>query len=405
MSQTPTQPAVNWAEYHAKVAPRREIIEGKLDKKLTGIEEAIKADWLGPNFQFYGGSLITLSLIVGPEAYVSRFDAAMDFLKVHVESLEQKPEKDAWYKTADVMIFLAMARCMGAATIPSVADGFEERWLPRLVRYKREMSDHEPQTMALAALAATQFDLVPSYTGGGPLRAKVEPGQTFQFNVTEFIRYMASAAKKGIEAEAVWPAFREFVTLFIMKMQADSLRDADLIFAALAYYVHFEKEAPGNVIGRLYALINEIKASQSPKITFVSIDELLHISPELLITYETGSEHSPFDTYGRVVLTIKGDGETVLESHKTGRGPRQRDASIASYQIRELIDSLKEGGFPEGSQQIFVPDATIARIRIEQQGHAAELKLDRYEAEKIAGYNRACDILDSLVMQLAPYGD
>lgn len=405
MSQTPSQLPVNWTEYHAKVAPRREIIEESIQEMIVEIEEAIEANWLGPSFQFYGFSLTTLSLIFGPETYIKHFDEAMDLLKIHLESFEQRTEKDVWYKITDVIAFLAIARSMGVSTIPSIAEGFEEKWLPLLKKYKRQMSDDEPQTMALTALATAQFDLVPFYSGCGPLRAKIEPGRTFQFNVTEFIRYMASAAKKGMEAEAVKPAFHEFVSLFIMKLQANSLRDVDLILAAQAYYVHFEKCSPGEIIQRLYELINEIKAIQSPKITFVSIAELLTISPELTITYQTGSENSPYDKHGRIVLTIKGDGETILESYKAGRDPKQRDATIASYQIIELVDSLKEGDFPNGSQQIFVPGATIATIRVEQAGAKAELKLDRYEAQKMTGYSRAYDILDSLAAQLAPYGD
>jgi hypothetical protein len=121
--------------------------------------------------------------------------------------------------------------------------------LDRLAGEAGDLPEPERHTGGLAAVAAGKTKLVSKFVGGGKLPAKIQPGETFAFNVPGFVRYMAVAADKGVSAAAVEPAWLDFVSAFPRKLAAETLSWPDLLWAGRIYYHLFEKR-PTSEVGK-----------------------------------------------------------------------------------------------------------------------------------------------------------
>lgn len=130
--------------------------------------------------------------------------------------------------------------------------------LERLAGEAKDLSEPQGHTAGLAAVAAGKTKLVSKFVGGGKLPAKFTPGETFLFNVTGFIRYLAVATDKGATAADVQPAWHDFVRAFPRKLAAETLDWPDLLWAGRIYYHGFEKRPAGEVAGAIRELVSSL---------------------------------------------------------------------------------------------------------------------------------------------------
>jgi hypothetical protein len=260
MSESATVPA-SWSELIAKVVSNRDRSFRSVEKDAAWLqsesEDSLAIALIGPSW-----SLARLSVTLGPTECAPAFTRFDSNLEAAIELVEARGLNNQFPGAVVVLQYINNARCAGLA-VPESAVGAEAKWLPALAPYQSQMSDKDSYTMALAALALGAFDLVPTFSGGGSLPASIEPGQKFQFNVQKLIRYMAAAAVQGAKVDDVSPAFREFVLTFPFKLGAKSLDWTDLLYAARAYYVHFERRPAETVAQTLHELVTSIAAGSS----------------------------------------------------------------------------------------------------------------------------------------------
>lgn len=191
-------------------------------------------------------------LCVGAERCRSALRPAVAVLRQKMSSEFRGINKKNAGRAKGFLDCINLLRCLGEPAPLS-----EDAWLAALAKYDKQFDEFRSQTLALAALATGQTELVPVFVGGGKLPKSFKPGQSFQFNVQGFARYIAVAINQGATAEDVQPAWEELVEVFPRKLAAETLDWVDLFWAGRAMMVHFEKRDAGEVAQALYDYVRE----------------------------------------------------------------------------------------------------------------------------------------------------
>jgi hypothetical protein len=194
------------------------------------------------------------AVALGPEEFLPLFPPLDKHLGSSLRELGSDITGDDVVRALGLLNYLNIARCCGAQ-VPRKAVGLEQKWLPQLAQFSDGYTEGESKTLALAALAAARPDLVPAFIGGRALPSNIKPGETFQFNVQGFVRYIAVAMREGAAPEAVEPAWRDFVECFPRKLASQTLRWVDLLWAARAMMEHFERRPAETVAAALHEFL------------------------------------------------------------------------------------------------------------------------------------------------------
>lgn len=205
-------------------------------------------------FETLARNLARCVLCAGIDRSISMIKAAAQALAPALPDFRRGIDKDNCDAASGVLDFVNLLRCTGE---PAPAEVDEAAWLAAISKFDDEFSEKRLNTLTLAALAAGQPELVPKLIGGGRLPKTFKPGETFQFNVQGFTRYMAVAMQHGAEAEDAGPAWGEFVAVFPRKLATDTLDWIDPFWATRAFMVHFEKRDAGEVAQSLYDYVRE----------------------------------------------------------------------------------------------------------------------------------------------------
>lgn len=112
-------------------------------------------------------------------------------------------------------------------------DGVDDGWLKSLLTSAEDFSDQERRSLAFAALAMQRSDTALEFILADPI-ADPSPGQLFEFNTFDLIRYLAAAITDGLSAESVHPAWEEHVRLFPLNLAASASDWPDLLHASHA---------------------------------------------------------------------------------------------------------------------------------------------------------------------------
>jgi hypothetical protein len=257
MPESRSVPA-SWSELITKITASRDRRFQVLAENAAELQSASDS-MLAVDFGAAADLVAGLSVVLGPAACRHTFTLFDSGLQAILGLLAGRSFEHGLVGGLSVLRYIHSARCSGAR-LPAPAVKAEVEWLPAFVPHRGRVAEKYSDAMAFAALALGRFDLVPTFLGGGPLPASIEPGQTFQFNVQKFVRYMATAAVGGAKAEEVLPAFREFVLVFPFKLGAESLDWGELLYAARAYYVYFEHRSVETVSQTLHEFVTGIAA-------------------------------------------------------------------------------------------------------------------------------------------------
>ena len=102
-----------------------------------------------------------------------------------------------------LLSFVNVLRCCGR-TLPSEADGLEERWLAATLSLRPRMLPDERLTAAFACVGSTQLPLMPRFLRK-PVPKRCQPRLTFGPDTTGFVRYLAAAVATAAPETAVAP--------------------------------------------------------------------------------------------------------------------------------------------------------------------------------------------------------
>lgn len=162
------------------------------------------------------GPLAEVAVLHGPAACLP----AIALYSPHIA--EAITDADARYAAApekwslarlSFLTFVQELRCCGQA-LPPEADGLGPRWLERLLAIRLRMEERDRLKAGFTCILQGRTDLVRRYVRGGPLPRRLRPGQRFGRDMTALVRYLAVAAETQAEAEAIAPAWEEFLSQF-----------------------------------------------------------------------------------------------------------------------------------------------------------------------------------------------
>lgn len=146
--------------------------------------------------------------------------------------------------------FLNVVECAGSISSP--LDGVDAKALiGAVVKGKAGLSEKELHRAAFAAVGTGGDALVPKLLGHKS-KDTFEPGRTFGFNSVGFLQYLALAQAEGANAEAVAPAFDEFVRAFPRKLGAGTLDWPELLWAARGHLHRLGGTPVSQVVAELH---------------------------------------------------------------------------------------------------------------------------------------------------------
>lgn len=241
-----------WPELVEQAHEARERSEGVLRYLLERAARR-RGGALPGRLSVPAASLARTATLLGPAEAAPLFAAAEELLPEAIDACREGPSKQSCLGCLAVLSYLNVGRSVGATRY---AEGgrLEALWIPALAELKRELDEGERQRAAFAALAGAEGAALARLARVTLLR-RPPPGQTFGFDVQGYLRYMASAAAASADAEAVRPAWHDFVRHFPHKLGASTLSFVELMCAARAYYVTFEAVAPERVAQRVHELV------------------------------------------------------------------------------------------------------------------------------------------------------
>ena len=118
------------------------------------------------------------------------------------------------------------------------------------------------------------------------------------------------------------------------------------------------------------------------------------------IAYSVGSEHNPGDPFGRSALAIEPDGTAKLD-HYTRAGHAAWTGKVAPEAMERLWGALEQAGFPTVPQQPVPAGSTIRTLAVGAGAERKAAHVTWHGAAKLAGYDVAFGILDTVVRQLS----
>jgi hypothetical protein len=157
-----------------------------------------------------------------------------------------EPVKEATAAAIGTLSYIALLRCLSVA-LPTTANGVEARWLRVAARQRRDLNDADIRTAALAAVAVGEVDLVRQFAGGGPLKARRTPREIAGPNVAGFTRHLAEVIKGGGGRDAVEEPWWSLLRMFPLTLASNGVQWVDLVWAAMAMMVQFEKQPAAEV--------------------------------------------------------------------------------------------------------------------------------------------------------------
>jgi len=156
--------------------------------------------------------------------------------------------------TISLLAFMNVLRCCGEVLPLEIEkDNLEAHWLEGAAQHRKFLAPDKRLSAAFACLPTRQTHLIPHFIGGRALRKTMEPGRIFGADTTEFVRYIAVALTVGAPADAILPAWHDFLADFPRKTARNSIRWHDLLWCAYTIMVTVEQRQAATVADTLHA--------------------------------------------------------------------------------------------------------------------------------------------------------
>jgi hypothetical protein len=122
----------------------------------------------------------------------------------------------------------------------------------------------------------------------------------------------------------------------------------------------------------------------------------LSYASDLHLEYAVGAEQDPTNPYGRVVLTILGDGEATVTQHVHGSHNRW-DCRTTRQVIDWALELLNAAGFPDVAAHMISPGAT-RNVRLVLGGRTLQTPEIAYHVPPtMPAYQLLFQLLDEVV--------
>jgi hypothetical protein len=191
-------------------------------------------------------------------------DVARDAVHLSKDALPRvlahgdEPPHAAPASSIHVLSYVALLRCLDLA-VPDTARDLESRWLTIVAARPDLVDESGVRTAALACVAAGQIDLTPRFAGGGGLAPRKTSRHVAGPNILGLARHLAEVIKGGGGYEAVEEPWSNFLKMFPLTLASDGCRWVDLVWAAIAMMVHFEKRPVSEVGIWLPQLVKDLE--------------------------------------------------------------------------------------------------------------------------------------------------
>ena len=115
------------------------------------------------------------------------------------------------------------------------------------------------------------------------------------------------------------------------------------------------------------------------------------------LTYRVGNEENPGDPFGRSLLEVAPDGSARLDHFARGGIKRAWSGRVEAAALERLWAALDRAGFPQVPKHPIVGGATMRGLTVGDRRAMVEW----HAARKLAGYDEAFGLLDTIVRQLS----
>lgn len=224
----------------------------------------------------YASTLLGISSIIS-QAAVSRGSSRLSefvnpLIPVFEKAVEELTGRVTNSNRAQVTSIITMRNALiccepkgNESRVIDVADDSQvATWLEGLARFAKRLTDWELRNSAIAAIEIGATDMIPTFLAGGNLPPSVSSGETFQFNTTGLLRYLAVARTTGVGLEVVMPALNDFIESFPYKLAADSLDWDELLYVGRIAFSIIANEPASSVSDTMHAVISSMAIGDLP---------------------------------------------------------------------------------------------------------------------------------------------
>lgn len=124
------------------------------------------------------------------------------------------------------------------------------------------------------------------------------------------------------------------------------------------------------------------------------------ILPGDRIWYTVGEEQNPSNPFGRVVLTIEGDGTATLEHHFIG-GDGAWTGKVDPELIARIRSELARSPFPDAPREPIPPGTTLRQLEVVTDEEPQYVILSTFQGDRLDGYREAFALLDAIATRLS----
>jgi len=248
----------NWRELRAAELARLDETLGELRFEADLVTKVLNRDvaTLAAAFEGSPEYLARVFVVAGADRAAGAGYLAGEPLQ-RVVAHGDEPAEAAPASSVSVLSYMALMRCLGRK-VPDQAAAVESRWLAIIAERPDLLNESDLRTAALAAVAASQADLVPQFVGGGALVPRNISRDVAGPNLPGFARHLAEVIKGGGGRDAVEEPWRTFLQAFPLTLASDGCRWVDLVWAATAIMVHFEQRPASDVGTWLPQLVQDL---------------------------------------------------------------------------------------------------------------------------------------------------
>ena len=245
MSRVPA----NWSELRAAAGAHLDEDEQELQAEARRAARVLdrEIETVTARFQASPEYLSRLLVVGGADRARGACHLAPEALP-RLLSFGDEPPAAAPLSALCALSYLTILRSLEVA-VPDAATGVEARWLPIIAARPDLLTPFDRRTAGLAAVATGLVNLLPALDEGGPLATRSTGLTVAGANVAGFTRHLAEALARGEGADQVEDAWHAFVSMFPLTLAADGVQWVDLVWAATAIMVRFERR-PIAEVGR-----------------------------------------------------------------------------------------------------------------------------------------------------------
>jgi hypothetical protein len=225
--------------------------------------ETVTPPWF-PSGSFAGptDTLAMATIVVGPAECAESIHLLVPLVPRILGDFAEGINDTNRVQAVKLLSFFSTVQCSGAqlspvrGALPRTVFGAEREWPTKLVEHLPSLSLRERQTLAFAALAVGDLELVPTFLGGDPLPAEFVPDPSVDVHPHVFLPYLATAVRDIAPRADVEAAWLRVVESFPQQLASGTMDWAELLYSARIFLTRFRGDSLSTVTNTMHKLVS-----------------------------------------------------------------------------------------------------------------------------------------------------